>query len=251
MANLKEWISGERPDRPPRGALIVIGVGLIATLAAAALANENLSGDAARLEWVQAKELPDSEPATIPGGGEMQLTDAGLRATGTNVSGYTLYRSAATLRIEKGAPVGSARILCSTRASGGTEVAQTPELRATYPRSSENLIDQEVYDTSLVEFASKGTGLAAVDIEDLPDTYSTIKGVKLEWPTYNPGVERWRWFLPPGPPPKELVLPFATVWRATRVPDVEIECTLTTSAGDTSVETAGAMSRPPDPIDEG
>src|SRR3954447_2993000 len=101
-----------KDSRPPRGALIVVAVGLIATLAAAALANENLSGDAAQLEWAQLREVPDSKPAAIPGGrGEMRITDAGLRATGTNVSGYSLFRSAAVLRIDAGAPVGGARIL--------------------------------------------------------------------------------------------------------------------------------------------
>ena len=67
MADLKEWISGERPDRPPRGALIVIAIGLIATVAAAALANENLSGDAAQLEWMQTEDLPDSKAGGGPG----------------------------------------------------------------------------------------------------------------------------------------------------------------------------------------
>jgi hypothetical protein len=250
MADLKQWIAGEGPDRPPRGALIVVAVGLIATLAAAALANENLSGDAAQLEWVQAKELPDSALAAIPGGGEMRLT-GGLRATGTNVSGYTLYRSAATLRIDAGAPVGSARVLCSTRASGGTEVAQTPELRASYPRSSDDLIDQPAYEVSLVEFASHGSALAVVEIEDLPDSFATEQGIKLEWPTYRDGFERWRYFLPPGPPAKDLVLPFTAIWRATRIPSFEISCRLTTSAGETTVETAGAIAARPGPIDEG
>ncbi len=199
MADLKEWISGERPDRPPRGALIVIAVGLVATLAAAVLADENLAGDATRLEYVQSRALPDSERVDVPGGGgTMQLTDAGLDAAGTNVSGYNLFRSNATLTIDRGSPVGRARIRCLMRAPGGTEVAQTPDLRASYPRSSEeNLMDQEKYDTALVEFAAKGSGLAVVDMEDLPPLYATIKGVKLEWPTYTDGVERWRYFLPP------------------------------------------------------
>ncbi len=253
MARIKEWIAGDGPERPPRGALIVVAVGLIATLAAAALANENLSGDAVQLEWEQLREVPDSKPVAVPGGGggEMRLTDAGLRATGVNVSGYLLFRSTAVLRIDAGAPVGGARILCAMRAPGGTEVAQTPQLRASYPRSSDNLIDQETYDTSLVEFSSKGSGLAVVDIEDLPDVYATEAGIKLEWPTYKVGVERWRWFLPSGPPAEKLVLPFFTVWRATRIPSFEISCKLTTSAGEATVGTAGEIAAPPGPIDEG
>lgn len=239
-----------KDNRPPRGAMIVIAVGLIATLAAAALANENLSGDAAHLEWVQTRPLPDSELVELPGGGEMQLTDASLRATGTNIAGYTLYRSAAELHVSDGAPVGSARILCAMRAPDGVEVAQTPHLRATYPRSSENLIDQEAYEVSLVEFAAKGAGLAVLELEDLPDFYSTIRGIKLEWPTYGVGVERWRYFLPPEPLPTELVLPFTTVWRGTRTPAVEIDCTLTTSAGRATAGTSGEMGRFPSPIDE-
>jgi hypothetical protein len=254
MAKLKDWISGERPDRPPRGALIVIAVGLIATVAAAALANTNLSGDAAHLEWVQTEDLPDSEPVGIPGGkGEqMQLVDANLRATGMNVSGYTLYRTAASLRIDAQAPVGSARILCAASASGSdTEIAQTPELRASYPRSSDDLVDQPAYEVSLVEFASHGTGLAVVEIEDLPDKYATEEGIKLEWPTYTTGRERWRYFLPPGQPSKDLVLPFTAIWRATQIPEFEISCTLTTSAGEASISTGGAIEGRPAAIDEG
>jgi len=240
-----------RDSRPPRGALIVIAIGLLATVAAAALANENLSGDAAQLEWVQLQEVPDSKPVAVPGGsGEMRLTGAGLRATGINVSGYSLFRSAAVLRIDAGAPVGGARILCAMRAPGGTEVAQTPDLRASYPRSSDDLIDQPSYEVSLVEFASKGTGLAVVEIEDLPDEFATEQGIKLEWPTYKVGVERWRWFLPPGPPAEELVLPFATIWRATKLPGIEISCMVTTSAGSATVETAGELRKLPGPLDE-
>jgi hypothetical protein len=251
IRNLKEWLLGGGPDNPPRGAVAVVAVGLFATFAAWLLANENLTGDAAQLEYVQSLDLPDSEPVEVPGGGgEMRLTDVGLEATGTNISGYNLFRAAATLEIDRASPVGSARILCAMRTPGDTEVAQTPELRASYPRSSDNLIDQETYDTSLVEFASKGAALAVVDMEDLPDVYATIKGIKLEWPTYKIGVERWRWFLPPRPPEKELVLPFATVWRATKIPAVEVSCTLTTSAGTATAESSGAMARLPETIAE-
>lgn len=238
-------------NRPPRGALIVIAVGLIATLAAAALANENLAGDAAHLEWIKTKDVPDSKPVEIPGGGgEMKLSEAGLRSTGVNVSGYLLFRSAATLRIDAGSPVGRAKILCSMRAPGGTEVAQTPGSRASYPRSSYELTEQDVPDSIGVEFSSHGTGIAELEMEDLPDVFTTEKGLKVEWPTYNIGIERWRWFLPSGAPATDLVLPFATVWKATQIPSVEIACGVTTSAGTATVETSGEMGRFPETIAE-
>jgi hypothetical protein len=238
-------------SRPPRGALAVVAVGLVATIAAALLGNPNLSGAAAQLEWVAFENVEDSRPVPVPGGGgTMELAEAGLRSTGTNVSGYTLFRSAATLKVDAGSPIGGARILCAMRAPGGTEVGQTPGSRASYPRSSEELAKQEVPEVVLVEFASHGTGLAVVDVEDMPETFATEKGIKLEWPTYKIGVERWQWFLPPGPPAEDLELPFYTVWRATKPPSVEIDCKLTTSAGTASVRAAGAMSRMPKPIDE-
>jgi hypothetical protein len=251
MAEGNDILPQQDGNRPPRGALIVIAVGLLATVAAAALANENLAGDAANLEWIKTKDVADSKPVEVPGGGgEMQITEAGLRTTGVNVSGYLLFRSAATLKIDAGSPVGGSRILCSMRAPGGTEVAQTPGSRASYPRSSDELTEQEVPDSIGAEFSSHGTGLAEVELEDIPDAFATEKGIKLEWPTYNIGIERWRWFLPPGPPPKTLVLPFASIWKSTKIPSVEISCTVTTSAGTATVETAGEMGRFPEPIAE-
>jgi hypothetical protein len=241
-------------DKVPRGALAVVAVGLLATLAAALLANENLAGDAAGLEWLQAKQLPDSKPVAVPGGeGEtMQLTRAGIHATGVNVSGYSLFSSGAVLRIDAGSPIGSARIQCTMRAPNGTEVGQTPGSRASYPRSSEkNLAEQPMPESGVqVEFSSHGTGLAEVELENLPEQAATEPRIKLEWPGYKIGVERWRWFLPPGPPSVPLALPFITVWKTTKIPATTISCTLTTSAGEASVRTAGALDKLSEPIAE-
>ncbi len=195
--------------------------------------------------------MPDSEPAQVPGGGgEMQITAAGLRATGVNVSGYLLFRSAATLRIDAGSPVGGSRILCSMRAPGGTEVAQTPGSRASYPRSSPELTEQPVPESIAAEFSSHGAGLADLEMEDLPEVFATEKGIKVEWPTYSVGIERWKWYLPPGPPVSTLALPFASIWKATKIPSIEIECEVKTSAGTESVKTSGAMARFPETIAE-
>jgi hypothetical protein len=247
-------VTGQPQDiRPPRGALIVIAIGLLACLAAALLATDKSSGSAAQLEWVQKAPLPDSEPVAVPGGDgqTMGLTEAGVRATGTNVSGYSLYRVAAKLEIDAGAPIGSGRIRCAIKAPGRTEVAQTPGSRASYPRSSEDLFAQEVPEVVLAEFSSHGAGLAVLEFGDLfEDGFSSERGLKVEWPTYRIGEERWEWFLPPGQPAKTLSLPFASVWKTTAIPSARIACTLTTSAGDATVSAAGALPKRSEAINE-
>jgi hypothetical protein len=238
--------------RPPRGALIVIAVGLLACLAAALLTTDKSGGEAANLEWVQTAAMPSSQPAQVPGGSEsMQLTASALSATGTNVSGYSLFRVASTLRIDAGAPVGDGRILCAVKSGQRSEIAQTAGgLRATYPRSSEaGIYSQEVPETILIDFSARGSELAVLETDDIAG-FTTEKGVKLEWPEYTEGTERLKYFIAGGKPKQDLALPFYTVWKTTAVPAAEVACTLTTSAGAASVRTEGALRKVSPPIDE-
>ena len=186
--------------RLPRGALLLVVVGLLACVAAALLTTDKGSGEAADLEWVQRVPVAASEPAAVPGGGgTMELTDGAIRTTGTNVSGYSLFRVSSLLRIDAGAPVGSGRILCSVKAPGRTEIAQSSgSLRATYPRSSVGLYNQEVPEVVLLEFSSHGDELAVLELDGLPGRFTTEKGVKLEWPKYQVGTEHLEYFLPAG-----------------------------------------------------
>jgi hypothetical protein len=238
--------------RAPRGALIVIVVGLLACVAAALLATDKGSGEAANLEWVQAAPMPDSKPVKAPGGSQtMQLIDGEIRATGTNVSGYSLFQVASTLRIDAGAPVGNGRILCAVKAGQRSEVAQTAGgLRATYPRSSEaGIYSQEVPETILLDFSARGSELAVLETAGIT-RFTTEKGVKLEWPAYKVGTERLKYFIAGGKPKQDLELPFYTVWKTTATPAASVACTLTTSAGKATVRTAGALKKTSPPIDE-
>jgi hypothetical protein len=182
----------------------------------------------------------------------MQLVSGDIRATGTNVSGYVLFRIATVLRIDKGSPIGGGRIVCSVHGEHGAEIAQTSGgLRATYPRSSEaGIYGQEVPEVILVDFSSHGTELATLEVLDQPRRFTTEKGVKLEWPAYEVGTEHLKYFLPDGKPKVDFELPFFTVWKSTSPPAATVSCTLTTSAGEATVRTAGALKKTPPPIDE-
>jgi hypothetical protein len=245
---------GAKDNGIPRGALIVVAIGLIACLAAAVLSADKSSGAAATLEWVQVEPIPPSQPVQIPGGdGQMRLEEGQIAATGLNVAGYSLFRVFSTLRIDAGAPVGDGRVLCATKGGPRSEISRsTGGLRALYPRSAENgIFSQNVPETLVIQFAARGGTAVLVEAEDLLiPGFTSEQGVKLEWPEYQIGTERLKYFIAGGKPEQDLVLPFYSVWKGTAVPSARITCTVETSAGKATVRTEGSLKRLSPPIDE-
>lgn len=252
--NWRETIGVEelKRERPPRGAVVIVVIGLLACVVAALATTGKGSGEAAHLEFVQMAKVPDSPAVHVPGGSqEMQLVDGLIRSTGTNVSGYNLFQVATVLQFEKEAPIGKARVLCSIAAPHGAEIGQTSGgLRALYPRSSEGgIFKQEVPETVLIDFSSHSSELAVLEVGDLPRRFTSEKGVKLEWPEFEEGTEHLKYFIA-GKPKQGLRLPFNSIWRSTVVPEAKIACTVATSAGRATVETKGELQHLPPPIDE-
>jgi hypothetical protein len=230
--------------RPPRGALAVIAVGLLATLAAAWLQTDKPLGSS-ELEWEAKSPLPDSRPASIPGGGSMRLDEAGIRSTEFNAGGYRVYRVAAVLRIGARSAVGQGRLRCATRVPRSrTLIAHTPSSRGAFPRPSEeeDLRKQgDVPKQIEIEFSSHGGEFAIVDLGDAFDRYTTLPGVVVSWAPYEVGVHEWQWGLPRGRPDEPLDLGFASFWRTSGVPAAKISCTVDNSSGSATVRTAGEI----------
>jgi hypothetical protein len=242
-------------ERIPRGAIIVVVVGLIATLAAAILSGGGGSGEAAHLEFVQKAKIPDSKKVAVPGSktAKMQLVGGTIKATATNVGGYSLFRVLSIVKIDAGGRIGG-ELLCSMHAPRtGTLIAQSEGgLRMVYPRSSEaGVIGQEVPNTVLAQFASHGHLLAVLEevTEDMPEKFTTIEGVKVGWPKYEEGTEHVLYHLPHGKAKTTVELPFYTVWKTQKAPAAQIACTLETKLGKATVETEGSLPRSP-PINE-
>jgi len=186
-------LANPQDDKPPRGALIVVAIGLVACVVAALATVGKGEGESAHLEWVQLGTAQDSKTTPVPGGkGTMQLLDTNIRATGTNVSGYSLYIVSTIFNVSAGAPIADSSVLCAIKAPKETEVAQSGgDLRATYPRSSESgIYSQEVPETVLMDFSSHGGELASLEVPDRPQRFTTEKGVKVEWPSFKIGEER-------------------------------------------------------------
>ena len=138
--------------------------------------------------------MPDSKPAAIPGGGEMQLSEGRKSARPNPTSAnYTLFRVSALLTIDAGSAIGQGRLRCEVHVPQQTLVAQTHKSRASYPRSSEELFEQDTPETSLVEFSSHSTDLASVDVSDVfGKRYTTERGIVVEWAPYKDGQQVWQ-----------------------------------------------------------
>src|ERR1700761_2988872 len=231
--------SDKKPDdRIPRAAIIVVVVGLIATLGAALLTQSGRdSGEAAHLEFVQKGKVPDSKPVPVPGSktAEVQLVGGTIKATGLNVAGYSLFRVLSIVKIDAGARIGG-ELLCSVHAPRTqTLIAQSANgLRMLYPRSSEEgVYGQEVPETVLARFSSHGYSLAVLEEvkEDMPPSFTTIEGVKVGWPEYEEGAENILYYLPHGKAKMTVELPFYTVWKSKKAPKAQVSCTLEVDAG--------------------
>jgi hypothetical protein len=228
--------------RPPRGALAVVAVGLVATVAAWLLSTDETGGSSVAVEWVARAPLPDSRPATIPGGGSMRLEDGGLRVSEDNLEGERVFRAASVLRIAAGSAVGQARVNCRMSGGGG-ELGRTVDSRGAFPRSSGdyNLTKQEVPESVGVRLPIQGAEFASLEMGDAFETFTDLPGVVVSWMTYRTKSQEWQWGLPEGRPREPLALGFAGFWRTAGQVSTRISCTLESDAGKAAVRTSGEL----------
>jgi hypothetical protein len=229
--------------RPPRGALAVVAVGLVACVAAWLLSTDEVGGSSVAIEWQQRAPLPDSRPAAIPGGGSMRLEDGGLRATEENINGERIYRATSVLRIEAGSAVGQARVNCRMRGGRGAELGRTVNSRGAFPRSSGeyNLTKQEVPESVGVRLPIQGAEFASLEMGDAFETFTDLPGVVVSWMPYRTASQEWQWGLPEGRPQEALTLGLATFWRSASKPAASVSCTLENATGAATVRTAGSF----------
>jgi hypothetical protein len=225
-------------------ALLLVAVALVALAGCGGQSDAAGGGGVTRLSFVTHRAIPASGRVDLPGSKRLGMSLRGGRvwSTGVNAAGRSLDLVSTTLAIDGGAPVGKGQIACSVHAEGkGARIARTAGgLRVTYPRPSEvGIYGQEVPALLLVHFPSNGNGLAELRVPDAPAAFTTLRGVKLAWPEYEPGTERLHYYLPAAKPKKTIELPFFTVWQVGTRPRFQVACVLETQAGSATVEAAG------------
>ncbi|HEX7244952.1 MAG TPA: hypothetical protein VF245_05225 [Solirubrobacterales bacterium] len=236
-------MADESKSRPPRGALIVVAVGLVATLVAALLATDSSGGSSVAIEWTAHAPLPDSRVATIPGGGSMQLREGGMLASEDNLEGERIYRAASVLWLESGSAVGQGRVRCRMTGGPGVELGRTVNSRAAFPRSSGeySLTKQEVPGSVGVRLPIEGAEYASLEMEDAFDAFTELPGVVVSWMPVRTHSQEWQWGLPKGRLQQPLELGLASFWRTGGDLAARVSCTVQTVAGSATVATAGHL----------
>ena len=229
--------------RPPRGAIAVVVVGLIATIAAALLTTESAGGSSAKIEWEKGGDLPASQPAALPGGGSMRLGDARIEATESNVNREFVYRVSAVLTIAPHSAVGQARVRCRMRGGPQSELGRTVNSRGAFPRSSGeyNLTKQGVPGSVGIRLPIQGAEYASLEFKDAFEAFTETPGVVVSWAPHREKSQEWQWGLPKGRPAGPISLGFASFWRSTGPAQAQISCRLENAGGATDVQTAGVL----------
>ena len=206
-------------------ALIVVAVGLLACVVAAAA--QHRQGRAAKpptSNGCRPAPVPDSKPVAVPGGEQADAADRrrasappGPTSAATRSSG-----SPRVLTIDAGAPVGSGRILCAIKAP------QRHRSRPDRRRPARHL--PALQRRRDLRPGSAGNARWSTSARTAPNSpcsksttcrrrFTTEQGIKLEWPdVQDRRPSACDYFLPAGKPKQDLELPFDTVWKTTDSP---------------------------------
>ncbi len=242
----------------PRGVLAVVAIGLLACVVAALLSTDKAGGEAANLEWVQTGPVPDSKPVSVPGGNAVDAADRGQdprhrhqrrrllavpgRHRAEDRQGCPDRRRPHPLLGHRRQPPDRNRPYLGWAADHLPALLRKRHLR---PGRAGNARCSTSAPTAIE--------LAVLEVGDLPNhVTATRRASSSNGPSTKKGHGAPQ-ILPPRRQAEgqDLELPFNTVWKTKGVaPAAKIACTLTTSAGNSTVETAGALKHISPPINE-
>lgn len=236
MARVRSALQGV-----PRGAVGVIGFGLLLTALCWWLTNTSIA-TGERLEWQDSASMPDSEKAPLGQGGSIQIHNAEIVATRPNASNFNLYRVSGQLKLSTDDPQRRATAACTVSVPKGVIFARK-DRRAAFPQPSEDLIQQDVPDFIVVKFSAKGSEDVGVDLGDAFDAYANSGDIVAEWKAHQVGSQTWTWTIRAGNRDEPLDLGFAIFWRTEGdVAAGKIDCSAETVAGDKAdVTTSGKL----------
>ncbi|MGK2955651.1 MAG: hypothetical protein ACSLFI_08295 [Solirubrobacterales bacterium] len=216
----------QNSDRIPRGAIAVVIVGLVLTVIVFAidLRGGSSSGE---LEWQVFEEVQTPVKSAEAGkNGEIGMRRTSISALPPNGGGQLVFRIGGVAVVEAGTKPTEVR--CAVTATGqDTTIARTPNLRAVWPRPSDDLQDQEFPESLVLKFNAVGKEILGVPISDVIRRYiDTLSPASVDWDTDVIGTQEWVWSLPKGTGPAPAALGYVVVFRTAFRPEADLRCSV-------------------------
>jgi hypothetical protein len=177
---------------PPRGAVIVVAVGLVVTIAAIVLSRDP-GGVGEDVSFLAERKLPDSPTVTLGDGGEQKIVDGVISTTADNDLGERLYKIEASLRARAGANSAIDSVRCQIRLPDGVHIGQSDGRRAAFPRPLADTADDAIKEGAAVEFETDDAAQAGLELRNAFFKYVIGGDPSISWPNLAEGQHVWLW----------------------------------------------------------
>jgi hypothetical protein len=226
---------------PPRGAVAVVGIGLLISLAAWLLTRNpgNVGED---VPYIEKADLRDSPPAPLGADGETRIVDLVLSTTGPNDEDARLFRLEGSLRAR--APSGRRidSIRCELNLAAGVHIGHSEGRRAAFPRVLANAGDDAIKEGVPVEFETEDGELAGMELRNAFFRYVVGGDPSVEWPSLAEGKQVWLWRFPKPVPATRVN--FAVILVAKGGKNVQLSCTPDAGNASANLATTVRLPRP-------
>jgi len=212
-----------KSDRIPRGAIVVVIVGLIGTFGVLALDWAG-GGTSAELTWTTIEEVKTPDEVKV-GPGTFSMDRTTLSAIGQNGGGEAVYRVAGSVRVDSGGN-NPTSVRCDIRSlDPDSTIARTPKRRASWPRPSDELQAQEVPESSVVKFNAVGNDILGLPIRDVVRRYTnTASSTLVDWDGFEDRTQNWVWDMKDGTGPSPATMGYVVIFKSSVKPDATLKC---------------------------
>ncbi len=181
---------------PPRGAVAVVVVGLLVTLAAVLL-SRTPGASGTDVPYQAQIDLPGSPTVKFGNGGNTQIVGGKLSKTAADkTTSDRLFTIETSLRAK--APSGAKinQVRCQLRLPHGVHMGLSEGRRAAFPRPLANTADDEIKEGVPVDFLNGGTEQAGIALRNVFLKYVRGGNPSVEWPNLAVGQHTWLWKYP-------------------------------------------------------
>jgi hypothetical protein len=221
---------------PPRGAVAVVILGLVVTVAAVLL-SRNPGEAGAEISYASQNDFPQSKTAKFGRGGNTQIVDGKISTTAPNDVGDRLFVIETSLRANAGNGAKVTEVRCQLKLPKHAVMGQSEGRRAAFPRPLADTADDAIKEGVPVDFQNGSEAQAGVALRNVFFKYVVGGNPSVQWSNLAAGQHTWKWSY--ATPVQRTRDNFAAVVVARGGETVPIACTpQATSGGSATARTA-------------